>query len=299
MNTALQIAVVICSVVSFCALTSYFIHTSPPYTPPQGERAVRFLSAISKWPAYHWIHAILFVLSAHLQRFIPNDTIQKLTTKLKSAGTPLGLTATEFLALALLCGILGGSMGAVMSHFFSKQPFIGFFLGLLLGAALPFSKLENASTRRKQLLTHSLPNAIDLIALCMNAGQHFQGALVTVSKQMPPNHPLRFEFEYMCAKLALGASRKEALLLMAARINTPEINRFVQGVLRAEQKGSSLANIFSVQGKLMRTQRTQLAEQAASRAAVLMLGPLMLIFLSVFLLLLGPFGVKAYYGNLL
>jgi tight adherence protein C len=273
-------------------------HTAPGYTPPSGERAAVYARAKRQIILFPIIHKQLFILAHHIDPFIPRSFKAQMSPKLKQAGMPLALTSSEFMAGIVYCTFFLGLLGSLGSFAISDEFLVEWILGTIVGIVLPLSKLDNHIHLRKRQILHALPGAVDLIALCMRAGQHFQGALQAVSNQMNPKHPLRTEFELMVANIALGASRQEAISQMATRIGTIEIKRFVQGVLRAEQKGSSLADIFCIQAEIMRTQRTQTAEQAASRASVLMLGPLMLIFLAVFLLLLGPFIVKAYYGTL-
>ncbi|MCP4603814.1 MAG: type II secretion system F family protein, partial [Proteobacteria bacterium] len=112
------------------------------------------------------------------------------------------------------------------------------------------------------------------------------------------NNPLRFEFEHILQKLSLGWSRRTALDELSVRIQAPQVRQFTSSVNQAEKRGTPLARVLSTQAEVMRTKRSQAAEQAAARAAVLILGPLMLIFACVFIIILGPFVIKFMRGEI-
>lgn len=269
------------------------------YTPPQGERGVQFEAAANKLGIYRHVHQIIWFCSRCVGMMIPQPLINRYNHSTQQAGSPGGLNGIEFLTVVPLSAVLCGLFGSLLSVHISGKILTGMGLGFAGGALLPFARLDQAISQRKHEILVSLPYAIDLLALCMRAGQTFHGALATVTKEMAKGHALKFELEYMRAQIKLGASTTEALNSMAHRIHLIEIHQFVQSAIRAHQKGSSLADIFSIQATIIRTRRSERAEQTASRAAVAMLGPLMLIFLTVFVLLLGPFGVKAWYGTLM
>ena len=285
------------------AVSAYFFirktaQTMAMYCFPKGERRTQFDIVARRNRLYPHIHRVLWTWSQWQRGLIPKRTVERYDHRLRSAGSPGGLTGIEFISAAPLCAILLSGIGAFLSSVLSEQSLPGICLGFLSGWILPFARLDSAIVERKRTILTSLPYVIDLISLCMRAGQTFQGALETIIREMNASHPLRFELEFMTAKITLGASTMAALHGLAKRVDIEEINQFVQSAVRAKQKGSSLADIFSIQASIIRTRRSQMAEQAASRAAVAMLGPLMLIFLSVFAVLLGPFGVKAFYGEL-
>ncbi|MBN2340786.1 MAG: type II secretion system F family protein [Deltaproteobacteria bacterium] len=298
MNMLFQLMPPLFSVASIILLLAGINQTLPTYTTPSGERADSFIATSKKLSLYRWIHRMLYAIAFQIKPLISHKTKLYLSHKLKVAGMPFGLNPAEYIAGVLVLCVACGIWGAMMSYRISNQLVPGFLTGVFIGAVIPFARLDATITSRKQQILHTLPSAIDLIALCLRAGQDFHGALNAVSSQLPNCHPLKNEFKLMAVNIALGMSRPDALKKIANRINAPEMDRFVQSILRAEQKGSSLADIFSIQADIMRTRRTHTAEQAASRASVLMLGPLMLIFIAVFLLLLGPFVVNAFYGTL-
>ena len=275
-----------------------FVRGAPPYRALQGERAVQFEKAVKQFSLYRLIHRFLWVWTHWYSQILPAKVATSYNEKLSRSGSPGGLTGIEFLAAVPLLAIVMALTGMLLTKLLNDQLLSGFILGFITGTVLPFARLDAHTVRRKRIILTTLPYTIDLLALCMRAGQTFQNALSTVTDEMPAAHPLRFELEFLNTRVALGSSIHDALQSMAQRLNMIEIRQFVQSTIRSHQKGSSLAEVFSIQATIIRTRRSEAAEQAASRAAVAMLGPLMLIFLSVFIILLGPFGVKAFYGQL-
>jgi tight adherence protein C len=132
----------------------------------------------------------------------------------------------------------------------------------------------------------------------MYAGLDFQGAIRQVVSYLEKRNPLRFELEHLLRRLSLGWSREDAIWEIAKRVPLPAINQFASAVSQAEKRGTPLARVLTTQAEVMRTQRSRAVEQAAARAAVLILGPLMLIFICVFIIILGPFVIRYMRGEL-
>jgi tight adherence protein C len=298
MNTLLLLFITVLIALSVCLAIFWFVKGAPAYIPLQGERAIQFDAVAEKYSLYRPIHQFLWIWTYWFSRLIPAKLAASYSARLSRAGAPGGLTGTEFLSAVPLLATLTALIGMFLTYLLSHQYLTGFVLGFVTGAVLPFARLDAHIAHRKRVILTTLPYTIDLLALCMRAGQTFHSALSTVTGEMPVTHPLRFELEFVSTKVALGASIYDGLRSFSRRVDLIEIRQFVQSAIRSHQKGSSLAEVFSIQATIIRTRRSEAAEQAASRAAVAMLGPLMLIFLSVFVILLGPFGVKAFYGQL-
>ena len=140
---------------------------------------------------------------------------------------------------------------------------------------------------------------VDLISLSMESGLDFISAVRQTAFRLPSGNALRFELELMLHKMSLGQARCDVLLSLAERVPAPTIQQFTAAVIQAEKRGTPLAEVLAVQAKVQRNKRSQAAEQAAARAAVLLIGPLMLIFACVFIIILGPFIVKFIRGGFL
>ncbi len=279
-------------------LFSLWFSRLPDIIERSGEQAARHGDAVQRIPLWTVVSAVTARCAWLLVPLVPQHLRRSLDRSLLRAGYPLGLSAEEVIVSGILCGLIGAIAGGLLAGRAVGAAVPGVLIGLLLCACAPVFKVQDAAIERVRALLRQLPAALEMIALCLQAGMDFNGALSNVASRMPAAHPLRFEFEHILHCLALGRSRAEALEEMARRVRSGEVERFAAGVILAGRKGAPLAETLSIQADVMRTRRSQAAEQAAARASLLMLGPLMLIFASVFVLLLGPFIIKALKGEL-
>ncbi len=269
-----------------------------PQVSTAGERGVQRQTARRQVLWFPLVEPALRTI-AHAIKDLPATPVRAvLSRRIGLAGNPFGLTPDELLASVLMLSTCLGVVGSFISRAVVSSPGPGIVLGAILGAALPWFRLDEVARKRVRTICRSLPQAIDLVALAMHAGLDFPGAIRQVARRMPESSPLRFELEHLLHKLSIGHSRHLALAGLARRVPAPPIRQFVSAVTQAERQGTPLAKILGVQARVMRVRRSQAAEQAAARAAVLILGPLMLIFSCVFIVLLGPFAIKAMRGEL-
>jgi tight adherence protein C len=206
---------------------------------------------------------------------------QALQTKLKAAGQAQrspGSLLMQGLASALLLGLLGLLLGAG-----ALIPL--FFLG---GAFLPLLSLEEASRRRLKALRRALPDALDLLVGCVEAGLAFDQALGRVVRRLPAS-PLKQELEHSLSQMRLGQPRREALKALGQRVALDELRSLASSLIQADQLGTPLAPVLRQQASQMRALRSLEAQRLAAQAPVKMLLPLMLFILPVvFLVLFGP-----------
>ncbi len=274
-----------------------FPHRLPAAT-PGGERGERRRAAMARWPALGLALPMIRALARQMGAPGPGRRSARLARRLELAGHPLGLDAAELRATAALTSILCGAGGALatIAGFGAAAP--GAIVGAICGAAIPFIKLDDAVRGRSRSIGRGLPQAIDLIALAMEGGGDLLAAMGHVVARLAPSDPLRFELQHVARKLGLGRSRAAAFQELAERVPTAVVKQFVAAVLQGEKQGTPLREVLAVQAQVMRLRRSEAAEQAAARAAVLIIGPLMLIFACVFVVLLGPFAIKAIRGQL-
>jgi tight adherence protein C len=269
-----------------------------PAPPASGERGNRRGRALERLAWFCLVEPAVRAIAARLADLPLPAARASIEDRLEKAGRPFGFDADELAAAALLCAIglmlAGGAIGLALGF----KAGAGAAVGLALGAIGPWVRLDEAARERRKAICRGLPQAIDLVALAMEAGQDFPGAVAEVGSRMPDGDPLRFEFEHLLHKVALGRSRREALEDLAARVPAAPVREFAGAVVQAERRGTPLAEALEIQARVMRTRRSEAAEQAAARAGVLIIGPLMLIFACVFLILLGPFAVKFMRGEL-
>lgn len=231
------------------------------------EPLVRWLAArIAAWP--------LAALRARLERL------------LLRSGSFLGLCADELIALCILSSASCVMFAACVAN---RLPLLWLALALCVGSALPIVVLLDHKRGRDRKLTRKLPAALDLLALGLNAGLDFAGCIeLVVSSLVEPEDPLRDELTLVQQELGMGRARMRALRALADRSDVPAIRDLVRVIIQADRKGAPLAAVLETQAQVARNRRGVLAEEAAARASIMLLGPLMVMLVALLLLLLGP-----------
>lgn len=207
---------------------------------------------------------------------------------LVGAGEPWGLDRYEALALSFVCGVLGALLGAFYGRGASTTAWI--LPGAVVGAGLAQFRLQSLRAERFSGMSRELPAAIDLISLAMNAGADFPGAIRRVIKGQ--KGVVTEELEHLLRSLDLGITRQGALLGLQERMPVEEVRDLVRAILLAEKKGSSVREALSQQASSSRQRRSVRAEEAATRAGLLLLFPLMLLMGCIMILLVGPLMVS-------
>jgi tight adherence protein C len=162
--------------------------------------------------------------------------------------------------------------------------------------AVPFIVSSRARARRDEIVA-SLPDALDLLAVSVEAGMGFDGAIAKLTEHMAG--PLTDEFSIALSEMRIGESRGEALRRLSVRADTPEVGAFVRSLIQADQLGISLGRILKLQAQDTRVKRQLAAEEKAGKAPIKMLFPTVLfIFPSMFIVILGPamIGLKQVLG---
>jgi len=132
----------------------------------------------------------------------------------------------------------------------------------------------------------------------MSAGLDFPGSLRQITDSATdPTEPVIEEFSRALQQLELGHTRRNAMEGLAARVPSDQVREFVNSVVQAEAKGSPLASVLTIQAQTQRLRRSIAAEETAAEAALMLLGPMTLIFLCVIVLLLGPVVVRFMTGG--
>ena len=220
---------------------------------------------------------------------LPRSILISLRKMLAMAGDPISLNA--FIALSILCGLLLLVIVIMIAASGGKQtlaPGLLFAVSLgIAGFALPFVWVRGRMRRRQQVILKSLPDAFDLITTSVEAGLGLDAAFYRLVEKT--KGPFADELAHALRDTALGRLRREALTEMGGRAGVRELSGFVNAVIQAEQLGVGIAQVLRVQSEQMRTRRRQLAEEAAHRAPILMVFPLVLcIFPALMIVILGP-----------
>jgi tight adherence protein C len=156
-----------------------------------------------------------------------------------------------------------------------------------LGYFFPAMWIRAKITRRQQGILRALPDALDLLVICVEAGLGFDAAMGKVYEKW--DNDLAIAFGRVLREIQLGKQRREALRDMANRMEVPDVTSFVAAIIQADQLGVSMAKILRVQSDQMRVKRRQRAQEKAHKAPVKMMIPMVfLIFPSIWIVLLGP-----------
>jgi len=163
-----------------------------------------------------------------------------------------------------------------------------------IGWLFPIFCLERAVRLRQDRLRRSLPDAMDLLVLCVEAGLGFDAALLRVARDMQLVHPdLAREFVIINRKVNAGVVREEALRAMWRRTGVEEVRILVQHLIQSDKLGTSIAKVLRVYGETLRNKRRQSAERKAAIAPLKMTFPLASMILpALFVVILGPAVVR-------
>lgn len=166
-------------------------------------------------------------------------------------------------------------------------------LAALFGFLAPMLLLRRRAKNRQTTFWKALPDAMDLLTTCVEAGLSLDFAFQRVSERQ--RGPVGDEINRMLREKALGQTRREALTAMADRIDLPDVNVFVNSVIQAETLGTSIGQVLRTQSRQLRIRRRQRAEQVARQAAPKMVFPLVFFIMpSLFIVVLGPIIINAF-----
>ena len=264
----------------------------PEDSPRLGMRGRKRQRALEDGGLFSSTEPAIRMVAGWIAYFPLTDQRRKVDELLKHAGDWLGLTANEFYALCALGTVGMGLMGLLLANV-GGFPSILFVPFAGLGALMPYLQVTGERDRRFKECNRALPGSIDLASLCMGAGLDFPGAIrQIVDKSGNKEDALHEQWETVLQELELGRTRRQALENFADRVPTEAVRDFVSAVVQSEEKGNPLAEVLRIQATMMRMRRSVMAEESAARAAILMMGPLMLIFGCIILCLMGPFIIQ-------
>jgi tight adherence protein C len=215
------------------------------------------------------------------------ESLEQVHQRLLAAGmgtvSPSGFIAAKVLIAGAggLCGLLfwvgaGGSVGFMITVALAAAGYVapGYVVGV-------------RARRRRDQVQAALPDALDLLAVSVEAGLGFDAAIAKLVEHM--QGPLIDEFGLALSEMRVGEARQVALKKMSGRVDSPELAAFVRAIIQADQLGISLGKILRVQAVDTRHKRQTAAEEKAMKAPIKMLFPTVLfIFPAMFIVVLGP-----------
>jgi tight adherence protein C len=247
----------------------------PSGTPEEGMRE-RIVGPAGEW------------LARWALRVNPRTSTDTVGRRLMAAGLGFRLSPTSFLAIKAFLALGGLFLGSLLG---SSRGMLGVVMGSLMVGALGFLGPDYAITLkargRKERIRAELPDALDLLAVSVEAGLGFDASLAKINEHM--DGALAEEFGLTLSEMRIGESRGEALKRLAERVDAQELSAFTRALIQADQLGTSLGRILRVQAADARLRRQAAAEEKAMKAPIKMLFPTVLfIFPAMFLVILGP-----------
>jgi tight adherence protein C len=220
-------------------------------------------------------------------RLSPSGVAGSLQRRLDLAGNPASWTADRILALKGIAILIGAALGVL---FGVHRPALALVYAAAAGAIgffLPDVLLYNAGIKRQALIVSALPDALDMMTVCVEAGLGFDGALAQVARNT--KGPMAEEFARTLQEMQIGLSRAQALRGMVARTTVPELRSFVGALVQAGELGIPVARVLREQSSEMRVRRRQRAEERAQKVPVKIMFPLILcLFPALLVIIIGP-----------
>jgi tight adherence protein C len=223
-------------------------------------------------------------------RLSPGGAASRISRQLDMAGNPPRWTAERIMGAKGVGLIAGGGLGFLFAGFSLKG------IAIVLGAAavgffLPDLLLYNAAVKRQEELRKGLADALDMLTVCVEAGQGFDAALLQVARSA--SGPVAGEFARILSEIQIGKSRGDAFASLAKRTSVPEARNFVTALVQADRLGLPVAGVLREQSTQMRLVRRQHAEEQAQKVPVKILFPMFFgIFPALFIVIIGPGGIR-------
>jgi tight adherence protein C len=302
------IAIALLAGVAIFALASFLIQLSP--APPAAIRRLEEMGAAEDPLRDAYKRRVRQERSERLKQILEEiggrmqtrqSDLTGLRLRMIQAGYPNPNAPPIFLGARLVLG--AGLAGVVMT----LVPLIGMpaalaifgaIWGFALGWLLPSFVVGSRTRKRQKEMVKALPDALDLLVVCVEAGLGLNQALVRVAQEIGHVSPVLGEqLELTNLEIRAGTPRDEALRSLGERTGVDDIQSFVGMLIQTDRFGTSIADALRVHSDVLRTKRRQRAEEAAAKTAIKMLFPLVFfIFPAMFVVILGPAVIQVIRG---
>ena len=217
----------------------------------------------------------------------------KIRARLNYAGYRSEESVMVFLATKFVCGAIGLVIGGGVSLFLSGFTTTALLRTLMCTGIFFFAPeviLSLKAKKRQEKIFLGLPDALDLLTVCVEAGLGLDQAMRKVSDEMEPTQPtISHEFAISNMQIQMGKPREDVFHELGARNGVEDLQTLASVIVQTDKFGSSISKALRVQSDAMRTQRRQIAEEKAAKTAVKLIFPLVLfIFPGIFVVLVGP-----------
>lgn len=215
---------------------------------------------------------------------------------LNLAAAHVNLNAVEFIALQEFLAVVGF---AGYCFWAGKETSVLMMVAApVIGFLVPLIWLKQRIRARQEAIVRELPEAVDLLHLCVEAGVDFMGGLTRVVQESPKG-PLIEELSALLQEIRVGKQRREALRSLARRVNVPDISAFVRTLVQADRMGTGMSEALTILSEESRLRRYHRAERFAQKAPIKMLLPLMMIMGTVLIIVGGPIMLQFMRGDIM
>lgn len=232
-------------------------------------------------------------IAAWLRERMPEGLVSDTTytSKLVHAGFDGSAAPVIFSAIRIASALLVPVLAFVAAP--QDNPMwlaISVVMGLVAGVAGPQAVLDRLATNRQDRVRRAVPDALDLLVVCVEAGVSLDAAIIRVARDLSNVRPeLALEFAQVVRRVNAGMPRERALQGLAARTGVDELRTLVSSMIQTERLGTSIARVLRVNAESLRLRRRQRAEKRAAEAALKMIFPLALFLLPALLaVIVGP-----------
>ena len=229
-------------------------------------------------------------------RLTPQGVTERLRQELVQAGSPRGWDAERVLIAKLLLGVGLGGLGFFAGVTLATDPILTLPMvafGAFVGWFAPEWIVRSKARARQDEIGRTLPDALDLLSITVEAGLGFDSALQRVAQEM--GGALGQELYRVVQEVQLGKGRGEALRSLSERTNVEDLKGFVAAMVQADAFGIPITRVLNVQSREIRIRRRQRAEETAQKLPVKIVFPVVLtIFPALFVVLLGPAAIQIY-----
>ena len=229
-------------------------------------------------------------ITRFLGRLTPAQGMEKVRQQIILAGHPYNMGTSEFMGARMMAMVVLGGVTFGLVLLMQGEPLALLLFPMimaLVGYLLPVFWLRGRVKKRQKVILKTLPDAIDLMTISVEAGLAFDGAMQRVADKW--DNELGQEFKKALGEMRVGKTKREALHELVQRTGVPDLSTFVASIVQADQLGVSIAKVLKIQSEQMRIRRRQRAEEQAHKAPILMMIPMVfLIFPATYIVLLGP-----------
>ncbi|HUQ64241.1 MAG TPA: type II secretion system F family protein [Acidimicrobiales bacterium] len=256
-------------------------------TRPGDLRAV----VLSQSPVERILQPIMQSLARPARHLSPAGRVLVLQRRIELAGEDWPVERILVLKLVLGGGMLATGLVWVVLSGMSAIGLLAAFCAGLVGYLGPDALLSHLASARQLRISNQLPDTLDQLTICVEAGLSFDAALARTSRS--GSGPLAIEISRMMQELRVGVPRADALSNLLERTDVPELRQFVHAVVQAETYGVPISRVLRIQATEQREKRRFRAEERAMKLPVKVIFPLVFCILpTLFIVVLGPAGIQ-------